>query len=126
MSTANTEFTWKLNATIQETMEVGNSVFMNVVTDVHWVLIGTRVIEEEPISYQIHGSVSVPAPEEGAKNNFIDISMIETMDADTKLSTITGWAEMVEPGFIEKTKQQLDAIIDSKTNAPVRVIRSIL
>lgn len=119
MSTANTDFTWKLNAIVQEEMAVGNTTFNDVVTEVHWELVGSRPLANAyPFTSRIYGSVILSPPIEGA-NNFINIEELEKLDANTKLDRIAEWAEIVEPGFVENKKKALDNIIDNKLNEPV-------
>lgn len=114
---------WTLSADVlaDYTAEDGTA-FTNVIETVHWRLSATNDASGETVG--IYGSQSVPKPTDAA--SFIDLSVLQGMTDEEKRSTILGWAEAVEPGFVADKEAAVTAALQAKLSEPVRQTVSIM
>jgi len=113
---------WNLTADAQKEMRVDSEVFENVIKTVHW-----RVTATDPDSGQlvsIYGSKSLPMPT--GRENFVDLAELQGMDPETRLSTVIGWAEAIEPGFVSAQDLAVKAMLEAKLKEPAKDTVSIL
>lgn len=112
---------WNLTADAQKEMHVDSEVFENVIKTVHW-----RVTATDPASEQsviIYGSKGLPMPT--GRENFVDLAELQGMDPETRLSTVIGWAEAIEPGFVSTQDIKVKSMLEEKLKEPAKAIVSI-
>lgn len=116
------ETTWKLSADIQDEMTTEGGTFQNVVTNVHWRCIATDSVSGEELAH--YGSKAVPAPTDAS--SYIDLSALQSLSDEQKRATVLGWAEAIEPGFVEGIEARVTAALEAKMAAPVITAADIL
>ncbi|WP_437419059.1 hypothetical protein [Sulfitobacter pontiacus] len=107
---------WSLTADAQKEMHVDSEVFENVIKTVHWRVTATDPDSDQSVS--IYGSKSLPMPT--GRDNFVDLAELQGMDPDSRLSTVIGWAEAIEPGFVSAHDQKVKAMLEEKLKQPAK------
>ncbi len=114
--------TWSLTADTQKTVKVGQSVLENVITNVHWRVTATD--PETEASATLYGSKSLPLPDD--PENFIDLESLQELDAEQRRLTVIGWAEAMDPGFVDGQTENVLAALAGKLAEPETGVVSIL
>jgi len=114
---------WTLSADVlaDYTAEDGTS-FINVIETVHWRVTATDDTSGESVT--IYGTQGIPKPTDAS--TFIDLSVLQGMTDEEKRTTILGWAEAVEPGFVEEKEAAVVSKLQAKLAEPVRQSVSII
>ncbi len=107
------ETTWDLDVDTVSPVAVGETVYVDVVTNVHW----TCHAFEGHLTASVSGQHKVPMPT--SPETYVDLSAIKVLDDDTRRATVIGWAEMIDPGFVDRTEASVVALIEAKKAKPV-------
>jgi hypothetical protein len=114
---------WTLNADVlAEYSAEDGTQFQQVIETVHWRLTATDDASGESVG--IYGSQSVPKPTDAT--TYIDLSVLQNMTDEEKRTTILGWAEVVEPGFVADKEASVAQKLQAKLDEPVRQSVSIM
>jgi len=113
---------WKLEAETQKEMHVDSEVFENVIKTVHWRVTATDPDSDQSVS--IYGSKSLLMPT--GRENFVDLAELQSMDPEARLSTVIGWAEAIEPGFVSTQDLAVKAVLVAKLKEPAKDTVSII
>ena len=105
---------WQISADTQATMEVGNLVFKDVITTVHWRVTATDEATGE--SATVYGSKALSAPKD--VDSYIDVSALRAMEPEQRKATVIGWAEAIDPGYLYEQDAKAREILASKLSAP--------
>ncbi|KZX95919.1 MULTISPECIES: DUF7936 family protein [unclassified Sulfitobacter] len=114
--------TWNLTADTQASMTVGTTTFENVITNIHWRVTATDPASEEAVT--IYGSKNVPAPTDAA--SYIDLADLQAMATEERRLTVIGWAEAIDPGFIDTHVTAVTDALADKLAEPETGVVSIL
>lgn len=105
---------WKLKADVDDQyIDADGNEYANVLREVHWRCFASDGESE----MSVYGSKSLPLPTN--PKTYIDLSMITDQPDEQRRATILGWAEMVDPGFVEATEAKVTAALEAKLSAPV-------
>lgn len=96
--------------------------FTNVIDNVHWRVHANDT--DTGATTSIYGSQSVPKPTNHA--SYIDITTMLDLTAEERRVLILGWAEAIEPGFIEEKEAQARATLEEMNAAPARTVLALL
>lgn len=117
--TIDTRWTLSADITAQHTDSDGNT-YPNVVRLVRWRCFASDGDEE----VSVYGTKGLPLPSNPA--TYIDLSVITDQTAEQRHATILGWAEMVDPGFVEKTEnkviEQLRATLETPSTTSIQIL----
>jgi len=113
---------WNLTADAQKEMHVDSEVFENVIKTVHWRVTASDPDSEQSVS--IYGSKSLPMPT--GRESFVDLAELQGMDPEARLSTVIGWAEAIEPGFVSAQDLAVKSLLEKKLKEPAKATVSIL
>jgi len=118
-----TTINWNLSADVlaEYTAEDGTQ-FQQVLETVHWRVTATD--DATDTSVTIYGSQGIPKPT--AKEGYIELSVLLDMTEEEKRTTVLGWVELNDPGFVEEKEQAVAQKLQAKLSEPVRSSVSVL
>lgn len=108
-------FEWLVEVEVDDLVQNEQGLFFeDVIREVNWRC--TIKDTETNSTRSMVGTVLLPIPE--SQENYIDLSTIINMESDEKRSTVIGWAELIQPGFIANTQQTLTNQLQNEIDKP--------